>query len=74
MTKFYEKLIKYIETKWPLSDPTYMRMFEGLSNKKVRVGFSDTALGKNRCDPCKEGRKKRKNNPHIKLPRDNNIS
>ena len=58
MTKFYEKLIKYIETKWPLSDPTYMRMFEGLSNKKVRVGFSEDELSLIKLDEVDQAEKR----------------
>lgn len=36
---FYAKMVDSLRSKWPLTDPTFGRMFEAVLRKRMRVGF-----------------------------------
>lgn len=43
-TQFYKKMVDAIQKKWPLSDPTYGRMFQAISDMDIDFAMSDEEL------------------------------
>lgn len=41
---FYKKLLDKLSETWPISDPMYSRLFDGLVQKRMKVGFSEEDL------------------------------
>lgn len=44
-SEFYVKMTESLRKKWPLTDPTFGRMFEAVLRKRMRTGLTEEDLG-----------------------------
>lgn len=44
-SSFYAKMVESLKRKWPMTDPTFGRMFEAVLRKRMRIGLSEQELG-----------------------------